>query len=254
MSASAGAGARQLYLPADTVIHRLPGHVKLVAAFGFVVAVVATPAARFWLLGLDALLIAAVAGIARIPPSTLLRRMSVEVPFVVFALLMPLLSAGPRTRILGVAVSVDGLHSAGNILAKATLGVVTSIVLAATTQTRDLLEGLERLRTPTLIVQITSFMVRYVDLVIDDAHRMRVARESRGFVARDLRQAPVVARSAAALFVRVYERGERVHLAMLSRGYAGRPPRLADRAVTPLQWATALSLPLAAVAAAVTLS
>ena len=51
---------------------------------------------------------------------------------------------------------------------------------------------------------------------------MRVARESRGFSARDPRHWPVLARSAGALFIRSYERGERVHLAMLSRGYTAR--------------------------------
>jgi cobalt/nickel transport system permease protein len=54
--------------------------------------------------------------------------------------------------------------------------------------------------------------------------RMKVARESRGFTARNPRHWPVLARSAGALFIRSYERGERVHLAMLSRGYTGRMP------------------------------
>ena len=34
-----------------------------------------------------------------------------------------------------------------------------------------------------------------------------------------------LARSAGALFIRSFERGERVHLAMLSRGYTGRMPK-----------------------------
>ena len=53
---------------------------------------------------------------------------------------------------------------------------------------------------------------------------MRIARESRGFEARDVRHCRCSRRSAGALFIRSYERGERVHLAMLSRGYAGSMP------------------------------
>ena len=49
--------------------------------------------------------------------------------------------------------------------------------------------------------------------------RMRIALASRGFTARNPRHWPVVARSAGALFIRSYERGERVHLAMVSRGH-----------------------------------
>ena len=67
-------------------------------------------------------------------------------------------------------------------------------------------------------MQILGFMVRYLDVVTDEMRRMRVALASRGFTARNPRHWPVIARSAGALFIRSYERGERVHLAMLSRG------------------------------------
>ena len=102
-----------------------------------------------------------------------------------------------------------------------TLGVAASLTLAATTEPRDVLVGLERLRFPQQLVQIMGFMIRYVDVVADEMRRMRVARESRGFTARNPRHWPVVARSLGALFIRSYERGERVHLAMVSRGYTG---------------------------------
>lgn len=110
---------------------------------------------------------------------------------------------------LGLSLSAPGLWAAWNILAKATLGVVASILLAATTEPRMMLLGAERLRLPRLLVQIATFMLRYLDVILDQMRRMRIARESRGFVARDLRQAPVLAKSAGALFIRAYERGER---------------------------------------------
>jgi cobalt/nickel transport system permease protein len=103
--------------------------------------------------------------------------------------------------------------------------VLASLTLAATTEPRDLLAGLERLGMPHPLVQIMGFMIRYLDVVTDEMRRMRIARESRGFSARNARHWPVLARSAGALFIRSYERGERVHLAMLSRGYTGRMPR-----------------------------
>ena len=59
---------------------------------------------------------------------------------------------------------------------------------------------------------------RILDVVTDEMRRMRVALASRGFTARNPLHWPVLARSAGALFIRSYERGERVHLAMLSRG------------------------------------
>ncbi|MFD0655928.1 CbiQ family ECF transporter T component [Thermocatellispora tengchongensis] len=137
----------------------------------------------------------------------MLRRMVIEVPFVVFAVALPIVGLGERVEVAGLSLSVEGLWAGWNILAKATLGVVASVLLAATTEPRMLLLGAQRLRVPPLLVQIAMFMLRYMDVVLDEMRRMRVARESRGFVARDVRHIPVVARSAGALFIRSYERG-----------------------------------------------
>jgi cobalt/nickel transport system permease protein len=152
--------------------------------------------------------------------------MLIEVPFVLFAVLLPFVATGPRTEVLGVGVSRPGLVAGLALLIKATLGVLASLTLAATTEPQALLAGLDRLRLPRQLVQIMAFMVRYLDVVTAEMRRMKIARESRGFSARDPRHWPVLARSAAALFIRSYERGERVHLAMLSRGYTGKMPRL----------------------------
>ena len=122
---------------------------------------------------------------------------------------------------------MPGCWAAWNILAKATLGVVASILLAATTEPRALLIGVERLRLPRLLVQIMSHAPLH-GRDPGEMRRMRVARESRGFEARDVRHIPVIAQSAGALFIRSYERGERVHLAMLSRGYTGWMPVIHD--------------------------
>ena len=80
---------------------------------------------------------------------------------------------------------------------------------------------------------ITSFMVRYGDVITDDLRRMRIARESRGYDPRWFWQARAVATSAGALFIRSYERGERVYVAMLSRGYDGAMPAIGRDAGVP---------------------
>jgi cobalt/nickel transport system permease protein len=236
-----------LYLPRDTVVHRLPPHCKLVAVLTFVIVVVATPRDAFWAFAVYALLLAGVAVVAQVPAPTVLRRMVVEVPFVLFALLLPFVAHGPRVEVLGLSLSESGLLGGWNVLAKGTLGVVASILLAATTEPRSLLLGIERLHLPPLMVQIMSFMLRYTDVVGAEMARMRVARESRGFQGRDIRQARVLAHSAGALFIRSYERGERVHLAMLSRGYTGTMPAVHDIRADRAQWATAAALPALAV-------
>jgi cobalt/nickel transport system permease protein len=240
-----------LYRHGDSVIHRLPAHVKIVSLVAFVLIVVATPRDRFWAFPVYAALLAVVAVLARVPATFIVRRMVVEVPFVVFALLMPVVSTGERSDVLGISLSDDGVLAGWNILAKGTLGVVASILLAATTDARALLVGLQRLRLPNRLVEIAAFMVRYGDVVAGEMQRMRVARESRAFEARHMGHLRVVAQGAGALFVRTYERGERVHLAMLARGYAGAMPLVGSEPVGARGWLAAAALPLAALIVAV---
>ncbi|MFB4272084.1 cobalt ECF transporter T component CbiQ [Nonomuraea sp. GTA35] len=244
-----GAGHHhRLYLPGESVVHRLPPQCKLLAVFAFALVVVATPRERFWAFAAYAVLLGGVAVAARVPGTYVLRRMVIEVPFVLFAFLIPVVGLGERTEVLGLSLSVPGLWAAWNILAKASLGVVASILLAATTEPRAILLGAQRLRLPSLLVQIAMFMLRYLDVIVDEMRRMRVARESRGFEARNLRHVPVIARSAGALFIRSYERGERVHLAMLSRGYSGQMPVIQNLPASVTHWGTALALPAVALA------
>jgi cobalt/nickel transport system permease protein len=138
------------------------------------------------------------------------------------------------------------------LLMKATLSVIASIVFAATTSPREMVRGLERLRLPQILVQILTFMLRYLDVVSGDVRRMRIARESRAFTARHLGHLRVLGHAAGSLFIRSYERGERVHLAMLSRGYTGRLPELEQQRVAASMWLRALAVPAAALAVLLT--
>ncbi|MYV56029.1 cobalt ECF transporter T component CbiQ [Streptomyces sp. SID3212] len=244
-----GAGhAHKLYRHGHSPVHDLPPHCKLAAVFCFVLVVVSTPREAVWAFGLYALLLAAVAAAARVPAGFLLRRMLIEVPFVAFAVLMPFVVPGDEIHVLGVPLSVPGLWGAWNVLAKGTLGVAASVLLASTTELRSLLLGLQRLRLPPLLVQIASFMIRYGDVITDEMRRMSIARRSRGFEARGVRHWGVLAKTAGALFIRSYERGERVHLAMVSRGYTGTMPVIDEVTASRAQWRYAAALPVTALA------
>lgn len=242
-----GAGhGHRLHYHGHSVVHRLPAQCKIVALVLFVIAVVTTPRTAYLAYAADAAALLAVLGLSRVPPAYLAKRMVVEVPFVVFAVLLPFVAHGPRTDVLGLTVSQPGLEAALSLLAKATLGVVGGLLLAATTEPRDIIAGLQG-KLPAQLVQIMAMMVRYLDVTSDQLRRMRIARESRGFVARNPRHWGALAHGAGALFVRSYERGERVHLSMLSRGYTGTLPGLRSDAATARSWVTASVLPAVAV-------
>jgi cobalt/nickel transport system permease protein len=209
---SAGHAHHVLHHPGDSPVHRLPAQVKIVAALLTVLGVVATPREEFWAFGGYLVLIVAVGRLARVPVSHFAKRAYIEVPFVFVAVLMPVIG-GPAGALAG-----------WNILAKGTLGVLTSLTLAATTTPRDLIVGLQRLRTPAILTTIATLMLRYLEVIAAESRRMRLARISRGHDPRFLWQVGATARGVGALFIRSYERGERVHLAMLSRGWTGAMP------------------------------
>jgi cobalt/nickel transport system permease protein len=239
-----GAGhAHPLYLPGASPLHRAPPQCKIAASLLFVFAVVATPREAVWAYGVYALLLLGLARVGRLPLPLLARRLVIEVPFVLFAVLLPVVGQGERVEVLGLPLAREGLWAAWNILVKGTLGVTASLIVAATTPVPELLRGLERLRLPRAFTTIAGFMVRYADVIADELRRMRIARLSRGYDPRWIWQARAVAATAGALFIRSYERGERVYLAMVSRGYAGSMPVLEDLAATRRQWLAALAVP-----------
>ncbi len=243
-----GAGhAHTLHHAGDSAVHRLPAHVKIVAAFVMVVAVVATPREAFWVFGAHLLLLVAIWVTARLPVAAIAARSLIEAPFVVLAVLLPFFATGPRTEFLGLSLSVDGLLAGWNILVKGTLGVLISVTLGMTTPVRDLLAGLSRLRVPGMITTIATLMVRYLEVIADEARRMRLARVARGHDPRFLWQIGPTIRGVGTLFLRSYERGERVHLAMLARGYTGSMPLLGEVATGRRTWTVALVPAAAAV-------
>jgi len=225
-----GAGhGHRLHFHGHSLIHSAAPHHKLLALLAFMLLVVATPAHWFGALAAYAVALFVVIGLSRVPLIYLAKRMLIEVPFVLFAVLMPFVASGPRVEMLGLSLSSAGLLAAWGLLVKGSFGVLASLTLAATTEPVDVLRGLQRLRMPDLIVQIMGFMIRYLDVVTGELARMVVAMRSRGCDPRYPRHWPTLARSLGALFIRSYERGERVHLAMLSRGYTGTLPASESR-------------------------
>ncbi len=243
--------AHGLYRPGDSPLHRLAPQCKLAFAFAFALAVVATPREAFWAFGAFAALIMLLATVARIPPTFIPRRLLIEAPFLLFALFLPFIGRGERTEVVGLFLAVEGLWGAWNIIAKATLGLGATLLVAATTPIPAMLQGLDRLGMPRAMGSVASFMVRYGEVIAGEVRRMRIARESRGYDPRWIWQARAVATTAGTLFIRSYERGERVYLAMISRGYSGALPasgdaaprshKLATGAMAVLAWAIALA-------------
>jgi cobalt/nickel transport system permease protein len=236
----------RFYIHRHSPVHAMVPHLKILAVFLFVLAVVVTPRTAYWVFALDGLLLLGVIKFAKLRYREVLPRLVVEVPFLLFAVLMPFFGTGEKVEVLGLSLYKAGLIAGGAILIKGTLGVLASVILGATTTAKDIIAGLQRLRFPSLIVEIASFMLRYVAVVTDELQRMTIAQQSRGFLATGPKQWRAIARTSGALFIRSYERGERVHLAMLARGYSGTLPQMSTSIVTRREILMTIALPATA--------
>ena len=109
----------------------------------------------------------------------------------------------------------------GAVLAKNSLAFVAVLILAATTPTRRLLSGLGRLGVPAVLVSTLHFMIRYLHVLGDELGRMALARRSRTFRRSGRLDWGLLTGLIGMLLIRSFERGERVHAAMLARGWDG---------------------------------
>jgi cobalt/nickel transport system permease protein len=246
------AGAhRHLLIHSHSPLHRIAPEAKILATFFFAVGVALTPREAVWAFAVDAVVIATLMAIAGYKPRQAMVRFAAVLPFVAFALFIPIVAGGEQTSVLGLNLSVQGLWASWNVLAKATLGTGASLVLAGTTPIPDVVRGLGRLRMPPIVVSIVAFMFRYLDLIVEEMGRMRIAMTARGHDPRWLWQAKPIASAAGAMFVRSYERGERVHSAMLARGFTGTMPQLDHQPASSRDWARCLAVPLVPISLAI---
>ena len=237
-----------LHFHGHSVLHRTPVHAKLLGLLGFVTVVVLTPGEYLLAFAAYALIVAVLVRLSRVPVRNLWRRLWPVLPFVGVALVLPFVATGDRVAVGPLSLAVEGLRGGLELLLTVLLAATSAVLFAATTEPRELVRGLDQLRLPQPLVQILGFMLRYLEVVSDEVRRMSVALTSRGFRARSPRHWPVLARTLGALFIRSFERGERVHLAMVSRGYTGRMP-MQHTVASARDWAHVASVPaLAALA------
>lgn len=224
------------YAKLDSPVHRLDARVKILLTLIVAVVVVSTPCTATWaFVGYAGLLCAALL-VSRVPLLYVLVRLSVVLPFVgMVAVFLPFLPETQEAGGYNLGWGAEGVHSVWwvlwNVVAKALLGAAAVIGLTSTTPFPRLLEGLRRLWVPRLLILMLGFTYRYLFVLVEEARRMKRAIEARAYGGRWLWQAGVIGRLIGTLFVRSYERGERVYLAMASRGFDGGGPLAARDAL-----------------------
>jgi len=197
----------------------------------FMLVVVSTPATHQAAFISYAGMVAWGSALAHIPLARTASRAALVLPFSTIAALgLPFAAGGRAVDFLGLRLSLRGLWVLAGVSERSFVCAAMLYVTIDSTGFEGTMSALRGLGVPGLLVDLTSLSWRYLHLLSEQAARLGKAAAARGFRPRWLPQASVVGRLAGNLFVRSYERAERVHGAMMLRGHGGAlPPRPVPR-------------------------
>jgi cobalt/nickel transport system permease protein len=207
------------YSEHDGPLQNLDPRLKLAATVAYVILVVAMPIGWWRALATLGLLLAFLVGLSGVQPRELARRWLGF--FVLFGFLTLMVAPSrPERNEYGVAVVALA------ILAKNSLAFLATLLLVQVTPFRALLIAMRRLGIPAVLVGTLQFMYRYLFVLGDELERMMQARRARRFTRTGRLDWGLLTGLIGTLFLRAFERGERVHDAMLARGWDGTPRNL----------------------------
>ncbi len=157
---------------------------------------------------------------------TLLKKMYIVIPFILFSFFLPFVGQGGEIYYLykDIAIHENGLFDMINILFKSIAGVSMTIALSSTTSQFDIVKGLEKLRLPKILIAIISFSLRYINVYTSELSKTKQGMQSRGFENRSLKDSVSLAYAGSTMIIKGFERGEKVYSSMVSRGFNGALP------------------------------
>jgi cobalt/nickel transport system permease protein len=244
------------YRPGNSPLHRLDSRIKLLLTLVFILTNTLIPTGAWPVYILFYALILSVELVSELGVSYVLKRSALAIPFVLAAL--PLILSVPGNTLFNLSVgpwmfqaTYPGLERFISITLKSWISVQAAIVLASTTSFPDLLVAMRALHVPRLLVSIFGLMWRYLFVLVDEATRLLRARLARSGQSDEPGarmggsiswRAGVTGGMAGSLFLRAFDRSDRIYMAMVSRGYDGEARSLPLPDIQPTQWAILITV------------
>ena len=239
----------------DSPLYKVDARVKLLAILVFVAftsTLKALPVlgfATFFMLGL--------AAAARITPGIIIKRLAWVIPFaggmiVFFPFIIPGEAVLHMNFGLFTLTATDkGVAHAVMLSLRVFVAVMAVTLLVSTTKFNDLTCALRNLKVPVIFVELIEFTIRYIFVLTDEVARMKTARRARNFqnggslLSRHTFK--TLGQTVAVLFIRSYERGDRIYNAMLARCYSGQVRTNEQFSLRTADWCWGLSIAVAGV-------
>ena len=236
------------YYYQNSRIHDLDPRVKVIVVLTFILSNALLPDGSWLAFAMAWLLLLIANDLSNLGLGFSFKRSFVALPFALIAITAIFSPVGEPLAEwdLGFIILVPtdfGLIRFFSILVRSWLSIQMAILLVATTQFPDMIHAFEHLRAPRVLTTIVAFLYRYMFVLTDEVFRMLRAREARsaGLPGKKrgrsvLWRAKVTGSMAGQLFLRSYERSERIYNAMVSRGYAGHIRTLKPHAINRRDW------------------
>lgn len=232
----------------DSRIHNLDPRVKVVVVLAFILSNAILPDGSWLAFSLAWLLLLVANDLSDLGLGFTFKRSFVALPFALVAVSAIFSPVGEPLAEwdLGFITLIPtdlGLVRFFSILIRSWLSVQMAILLVTTTQFPDMIHAFEHLRVPRMLTTVIAFLYRYMFVLTDEVFRLLRAREARsaGFPGKKRGgsvwwRAKVTGSMAGQLFLRSYERSERIYNAMVSRGYAGHIRTLSPHVINRRDW------------------
>ena len=236
------------YLEGDSLLHALDPRTKLITALLFILSHLLLPDGAWLAFALSFALILLGNLLGTLGPTYTLRRSLWALPFSLAALTVLFSIPGQALAnlhfgSLQLTVTDAGLLRFISILLRAWLSIQVAILLVVTTRFPDLIHALEHLRLPKILVVIIAFLYRYLFVLTDEVMRLLRARQSRSASVPGLHgggslswRVQTAGGMVGQLFLRSYERSDRIYNAMQARGYSGQIRTLASHDLHKKDW------------------
>lgn len=195
------------YADLNTPLHKLNAKVKVIFLFIFLLLIIFSPIRYIALFLLYGLAVIVLIYLSKVPISFIFKRVIEIAPFII------IISVSSLFKKQGYILFL-------NCLTKAILAIVLILIVSSTTKFNHLLEALRQLKIPQLFIHLLSFMYRYSFLLEDQFLRASRAYESRNINNKNnFKKVKILSNILGTIFIRTYERAERLYLAMCARGY-----------------------------------
>jgi cobalt/nickel transport system permease protein len=221
------------YHHGHSLLHDLDPRIKVVVTVAFILSNALLPDGAWLAFGLAWLFILTANYLSGLGLWFTFKRSFIALPFALAAVTVLFTIPGEPVASLNVlrwnlVVTNAGLLRFISIVTRSWLSVQVAILLVAVTEFPKIIHALNHLRVPAVLTTIISFLYRYLFVLTDEVMRIMRARQSRSAAAAGIKaggsvmwRARTAGNMAGQLFLRSYERSDRIYNAMLSRGYRG---------------------------------